>query len=511
MKKILSFLLLSAIVFKSFAQQDTNIVKTNAGLVSGIRNKAGDVHIFKGIPFAASPVDGLRWKAPQPVHSWTGIKKCDVFAASAVQQPPVPFSLWSKEFMAPMEPINEDCLYLNVWTTSIGANEKKPVIVWIHGGGFTGGSGSVPVYDGEAMAKKGVVFVTINYRLGVFGFLSHPELTAESGYNASGNYGLLDQVAALQWVKDNIAAFGGDANRVTIAGQSAGAFSICALMASPLAKGLFQRAIAESGGMFNADRTLHLKDAEQTGVQFAAKLQAANIKELRSMSAQKILQAGGNFSPVIDGYLLPADVYSIFEGGKQNDVALLTGWNNDEGFLPPRVLSAESFKKMVEKNYTNVSDEFLKAFPASTDEEAKASQKSLSRDEIFAWQNYTWAKLQTTTGKQKAYLYTFSRKPPGEPDNGAFHLSEIAYALHTLAQWDRPWTNADKKLEELMNSYWVNFAATGNPNSAGLPEWPAFDISKTKLMDFDKNSKVKNNFIQKELDVLDKYQQQLRK
>lgn len=508
MRKVLfsvSILLLAASLFA----QEAPVVKTMAGAISGIKKENG-IQIFKGVPFAAPPVGELRWKAPQPVASWNDIKKCDVFSASAVQPKPEPFYLWSQEFIAPAEPLSEDCLYLNVWTNP--TEGKKPVIVWIHGGGFTGGSGSVPVYDGEAMAKKGVVFVTINYRLGIFGFLAHPELTKESGYNASGNYALLDQIAALQWVKNNIAAFGGDPDRVTVAGQSAGAFSVCALMASPLAKGLFQRAIAESGGMFNMDgRAQQLKTAEAAGVQFGSKLNAASIADLRALPADQVLSAGGNISsPVIDGYVLPTDIYTIFKEGKQNDVALLTGWNTDEGFAPQVPMNADRFKESIEKKYGALAADMLKAFPSNTDEEAAKSQKDMSRDQIFAWQNYIWAKMQSATGKQKAWLYMFSQKPAGQPDNGAFHSSEIAYALHTLNLWNRPWTATDRKVEELMSSYWANFAANGDPNAAGLPEWPAVDVKKIKAMEFKPNCKVVIDPLKREMEVLDKYQASLR-
>src|ERR1700733_11654898 len=232
---------------------DGLIIKTDAGLVSGVTNKEGDIHIFRGIPFAAPPVGPLRWRAPEPVRTWGGVRKCDTFRANAMQRDPVPFDRYTAEFLIPSRVISEDCLYLNVWTKMRKGGEKMPVIVWIHGGGFNSGSGSCAIYDGENMAKKGVVFVTINYRLGVFGFLAHPELTKESPDHASGNYAFLDQIAALKWVRANIAAFGGDPDRVTIAGQSAGSFSVNALMASPLAKGLFQRVIAESGAMFGPE------------------------------------------------------------------------------------------------------------------------------------------------------------------------------------------------------------------------------------------------------------------
>src|SRR6478735_1674901 len=248
----------------AFAQKETAVIKTGAGLVCGITNSAGDVRIFKGIPVSAPPVGALRWNAPQPVQPWTGVKRCDTFSASPMQSPPAPFSMWSAEFLIQKEPISEDCLYLNVWTGAIAPNKKLPVLVWIYGGGFNSGGSNVPIYDGEAMAKKGIVFVSINYRVGIFGFFAHPDLTKESPYHASGNYGIMDQVAALQWVQKNIAAFGGDPDNVTIAGKSAGSMSVNCLVASPLAKGLFQKAIGESGASF-FDGNQNLQKAEEGG------------------------------------------------------------------------------------------------------------------------------------------------------------------------------------------------------------------------------------------------------
>ena len=277
MKKVL-FLCLIVFLGRAQSKAPFETVRTQNGLVSGIYSNG--VNVFKGIPFAAPPVGELRWRAPQPAASWQGIRKCNTFSASAMQAKPAPFMMYTAEFLAPPEPLSEDCLYLNVWTAAKAVNEKRPVIVWVHGGGFTGGSGSVPLYDGEDLAKKGIVFVTINYRLGVFGFLAHPELSKEANGKEVGNYAFLDQIAALEWVKKNISAFGGDPNNVTLAGQSAGAFSVNVLVASPLAKGLFHKAIAESGGMFGFSlRMKSIADAEQTGAAFAQKLKANSIAD----------------------------------------------------------------------------------------------------------------------------------------------------------------------------------------------------------------------------------------
>ena len=274
-------------VSKPASVSSFDTIKVDGGHISGTVNSAGDVHIFKGIPFAAPPVGTLRWKEPQPVKPWTGVKKCDTFSASPMQNKPVSFMMYTPEFLIPEKPISEDCLYLNVWTAAKTSNEKRPVIVWIYGGGFVSGGSACGIYDGEELAKKGVVFVSINYRVGVFGFLAHPELTKESNGKGSGNFAFLDQIAGLKWVKQNIAAFGGDPDRVTIAGQSAGSFSVNALMASPQAKGLFQRAIGESGAMFNEDgRALTLEAAETNGKKFMEAVHSNSIDEMRKMSAE---------------------------------------------------------------------------------------------------------------------------------------------------------------------------------------------------------------------------------
>ncbi len=479
------------------------------GDIAGSRSADGKVTSYKGIPYAAPPVGALRWKAPQLVTNWSGVRDCTKFGPSAVQTPPVPFFVWSQEFMAPPAPISEDCLNLNVWSAAAKPTDKLPVIVWIHGGGFMSGAGACPIYDGEGMARKGVVFVSINYRLGVFGFLAHPELSRESGHNASGNYALLDMIAALKWVQQNIAAFGGDPDRVTIAGQSAGSFAVNALMASPLAKGLFHRAIGQSGAMFG-DRALGLPEASLQGIELVKKLGRYSISDLRSMPADTLLKYGGGYSPVLDGYVIPKDVHTIFSEGKQYDVPLLTGYNRDEGFVFGETMTAEAFKADAKNKYGNFAEEFLRAFPATDDAVAKLSQKNLSRDELFAWQGYTWARLQATTGKQKAWLYRFDRVPPGRPDlaeHGAFHSAEIAYALHSLPMWQRPWEKLDEQLSEQMSSYWANFAATGDPNGKGLPKWEAFNPSVPNTLVFDKKTGMQTGLEQAEFVVLDKWKE----
>lgn len=502
MASLMLFLLINAI---AFAQP---ITQTKNGPVAGTKSADGKVAIYRGIPFAAAPVGALRWKAPMPAANWKEPLDCTKFGASAIQPPPAPFFVWSEEFLIPKAPISEDCLYLNVWSPAVAdAKQKLPVIVWIHGGGFTSGGSSCPIYDGEGLARKGVVFVSINYRLGIFGFLAHPELSRESGKNASGNYALLDMIAALKWVQENIAAFGGDPDRVTIAGQSAGSFAVNSLMASPLTKGLFHRAIGQSGGMFG-DRALSLPAASLQGIELVKKLNRYSIADLRSLPADTLLKYGGGFSPVIDSHVLPSDVYTIFSEGKHNDVPLLTGYNRDEGFIFGPIMTAEQFRADAKNKYGELAEEFLKAFPATDDAVAKQSQKNLSRDQLFAWQGYTWAKLQAEKGKQKAWLYRFDRMPPGRPDlaeHGAFHSAEIAYALHSLPTWNRPWEKFDQQLSEQMSSYWVNFAATGDPNGKGLPKWEPFNPSEPNTLVFDKKTGMRSGLEQAEFAVLDKW------
>ncbi len=485
--KLLPFLFLFLILSCNYGQDeriiDVNSVNTLSGKISGRTTEDHAVKIFCGIPYAAPPVNDFRWKAPQPVTSWDGIRSCVDLPPSAMQAEPVPFFCWSKEFLIPDKPISEDCLYLNVWTPARSTGERLPVMVWIHGGGFSAGSGTVPLYDGEAMARKGIVFITINYRLGIFGFLAHPELSEESEHNVSGNYGILDQIAALKWVKNNIEAFGGDPENVTIAGQSAGAFSVNILMVSSLSKGLFNKAIAESGGMFGKQlilgQTLH--EAEATGKQLTDKLGITSINDLRSVSADSLLKIAGHYSLTIDSVIIPP-VSETFASGKQNDVPLISGWNADDGVSFGPLANAGQFRAEVEKRYGDQAKKYLQLFPATTNEEAYHSQK-LASQLFFGWNNYIWARMQSETGAGKAYLYYFKRVPPGEPDYGAFHSAEFAYALHTLDYWDRPFTDTDYQVEETMSSYWANFAKTGDPNGDGLPEWPVFSDADPKVIE----------------------------
>jgi para-nitrobenzyl esterase len=463
-------------------------VKIEGGLISGTKSANSGVNIFKGVPYARPPLGDLRWKAPEPVKAWTGVRACNAFSPSPMQGKPIPFGVYTSEFLIPDSVMSEDCLYLNIWTAASSASEKRPVLVWIYGGGFVSGSGSVGIYDGEAMAKKGIVFITFNYRLGIFGFFSHPDLSAESPNHASGNYALLDQIAALNWVRRNIKAFGGDPDNITIDGQSAGSMSINCLMASPVAKGLFRHAIGESGAMFVPNpftRLVSLKEDETEGLKMAQTLNVKSLAELRAIPAVQLQAKAKSFGyrPIIDGYVLPESIEDIFKTGKQNDADLLTGWNADDGLLlgPPR--NATSYKNMIGQQFGSDSAKFLQLYPGSTDSEAIASQKSFSRDMIFAVQNYSWANLESTTGKGKVFLYHFIRKPPATGEfvrYGAFHSAEIVYALDNLFSLHRPWEEVDRKLASTMSAFWVNFMHSGDPNGPGLPNWPAYQ-STTKM------------------------------
>ncbi|TFV93054.1 carboxylesterase family protein [Algoriphagus kandeliae] len=479
MRKLFFFAILIVLASCQKEPQEKTITVSNVsvtgGLIAGKLSDDQSIKIFKGIPFAAPPVGDLRWKAPQPVIPWEGVLDAKDNPASFTQNPPVPFFAWSEEFLIPKEPISEDGLYLNVWTPAQKTAESLPVMVWIHGGGFSAGSGTVPLYDGEALAKKGIVVVTINYRLGIFGFLAHPELSQENPDGVSGNYGILDQIAALEWVKNNIKAFGGDPSNVTIAGQSAGAFSVNALVVSPKAKGLFHKAIAESGGMVSRGSGLvsGLRSAEIRNAEILAENGITSLESLRQISADSLLKISGRFSPVVDGVVIPP-VKKAIETGQYSDVPLLTGWNADDmvGLGPEE--SPALFRKNAQKQYGGRAGEYLELFPAN-DEEQLLATRQLIAELFFGLQNYTWAKLQAEYGTHPSYLYYFTRIPPGEPNYGAFHSAEFAYTLHTLKYWNRPFEEVDYQLEETMSSYWVNFIKTGNPNGEGLPEWPQFD------------------------------------
>jgi para-nitrobenzyl esterase len=505
MKNILFFVFFG--LSMSAIAQNT-IVKIAHGKIQGTVNTDKTVRIFKGIPFAAPPVGDLRWKAPQRVQNWKGIKPCTTFSASPIQNKPQPFYCWTEEFIAQPEPLSEDCLYLNVWTTATSKNEKKAVFVWIYGGGLSSGSANCAIYDGEEMAKKGVVFVSINYRVGVLGFMAHPELSKESGSNASGNYGFLDQIAALKWVQKNIAAFGGDPNNVTIAGQSAGAFSVTALIASPLAKGLFHKAIPQSGGLLSNLLSQNLAKAEEQGVQFMKKANANSIAELRQKPAETLQQISnqpelGRFGTTMDGYVLPVHLKEHFKKGLHNQTPILTGWVTGDGnFLGDTKMSVEDYKKEAQTKYGDKAEMYLNIFPAATDDEVKTVKQKLTLLNFAGLPSHLLAVFNTKT----TYLYQFGHVPaekPNFPNYGAFHTSEVPYALHNLHTWKRPWQSLDKDLENIISTYWVQFAKTGNPNGGKLPEWKSYDKQLGNILLLGDKVEMKPAFLKKEFDFLE--------
>ena len=466
------------------------------GAVSGAA--LNGVSVFKGIPFAAPPVGALRWKAPQPVQPWSGVKQADRFGPNCMQD-----ASFARTFGAP-DLMGEDCLYLNVWTPARTPADKLAVMVWIYGGGFAGGMTSIPAYDGTHFAKQGVVLVSVSYRLGAFGFLAHPELSRESG-KGSGNYGLQDMIAGLKWVKANIARFGGDPTRVTIFGESAGGIAVSMLAASPVAKGLFQRAVSESGGNFGPPRFANeggenvppLKVAEANGKAFLARLGAADIKAARALSAAAIQKAvgpgmGTGFWPVFDGDVLPGDQYLLYEQGRFNDTPVLIGTNSDEGalFAQPGATPA-SYEAAIRAGYGAKADLILAANPHQTAAEAATATKNIFRDTAFGWPTWAWATLQSAKGRSKAYVYNFDVRNPQSP-NGASHGAEIGYVFGNLggpgggpAGLAGPPSPADIAVSDLMSSYWVNFAKNGDPNGPGLPRWPAFSANAQNAMIFD--------------------------
>ncbi len=462
-------------------------ITTAIGELEGVVSADGRVRAYKGIPFAAPPVGPFRWKAPQPVQPWGGTRKALDYGPRCMQA-----RVYDDMIFRDSGP-SEDCLYLNIWIPVTTDKKPLPVMVWIYGGGFVAGSSSEPRQDGENLSKRGVIVVSFNYRLGVFGFFSHPELTRESGREASGNYGLMDQVAALQWVHDNIATFGGDPGNVTIFGESAGSFSVSALMASPRAKGLFQRAIGESGAFFGSTLSLlPLPQTEMRDVEFAKKsLGTDSLTSLRAKPAAEILAAASKqkriwFSPNIDGYFLPRDVCSIFEAGEESPVPLMAGWNADEGsydaVLGRHAPTLRNFRTRVRAKFGDNADRLLKVYSAENDAQAKRAAQDLAGDQFIGYSTWKWLEMHRNVA---LYRYQFDQtlppdpavkqKPGSEPE--APHASEIEFVFDMLFSRKLPWRPADRKTSDIMGSYWTNFAKTGDPNGPGLPRWPVYRSS----------------------------------
>lgn len=461
-------------------------VRIPDGVLEGVVSADDQVRSFKGIPFAAPPVGPLRWKPPQPVQPWSGVRP-------AVDYGPRPMQgrIFGDMVFHDHGP-SEDCLYLNIWIPEHPAPGKLPVMVWIYGGGFAAGATSEARQDGGNLSKKGVIVVSFGYRLGVFGFFAHPELTRESEHNASGNYGLLDQVAALQWVQTNIAAFGGDPNNVTIFGESAGSFSVSALMASPLSLGLFQRAIGESGAFFGQTLpTLSLAEAEVAGEQFAeSAFYAHSLKDLRALPAKYLLRAAMKrswdyFEPDIDGYFLPTNCLAIYTAGRQSHISLMAGWNRDESgydsYFTNDAPTVANYVKRANDFFGTNAEAFLAIYPATTDAQVKRAAADYAGDRFIGYSTWKWLELQLQTGQSPVYRYKFEQTLPvpvnAKPGTEATapHASDIEFVFQMLPSRHLPWRPEDRKVSELMADYWSNFAKTGNPNGPGLPVWPQYD------------------------------------
>lgn len=494
-----------ALVLGACAKLQPNQVQTELGIVQGTIEDS--LRVFKGIPFAAPPVGDLRWKAPQSAPKWEGVKQTTKYAPAAFQggNPPSGKS--------------EDCLYLNIWTPAKSAEEKLPVLVWIYGGGFSFGSTAEPVYTGEKLAKKGVVYVSIAYRVGQLGFLAHPELSSENPNDVSGNYGLLDQIAGLQWIQKNIAAFGGDPGKVTIFGESAGGISVSMLCASPLAKGLFHGAISQSGGSFGPTRKITypgenmkiLADAEADGVAYVDKLGVKSIAELRAIPADKLplgMGMGGGW-PITDGYVLPDNQIRMYEAGNFNNTPVLVGYNSDEGASFTRTQNPAEFIQSVKERYGKYADSLLVAYPV-TETSVPKTARDLSRDAAFGWHTWSWARLQAKQGKSKAYLYYFDQHPEYPEDSPRFgygspHGQDVAYVFGHLDKSNPETTPSDLEISEAMVTYWTNFAKYGDPNGNGMPVWNAFSDENPEVMDFSQTPKPGPVPSAESLKVLDNY------
>ena len=463
-------------------------VKIDSGLVEGVLNSGSSVRIFKDVPFAAPPTGKHRWQPPEPAEPWSGVRKTDVFGSPCIQG-----NVFG-DIAGRGKSMSEDCLSVTVWTPAKPASKPLPVYLWFYGGGFAAGSGDEARYDGQSFAKRGIVVVNANYRLGVFGFLAHPELTKESPQHASGNYGLLDQVAALHWVRKNIAAFGGDPHKITIGGESAGSLSVSALMASPLSRDLFQQAIGESGAFFGqvgGRGPMSLADAEKHGSEFAASVGAKSLAELRAKPSAELLAEtmkknnGMSFWPIVDGYFLPSDVPSIYAQGKQSHVPLLAGWNADEIRMSVTMAAqkptAKSFSERLRQQFKDHADAASKVYVASSDDESVKAAGDLASDLFIVFGTWKWMEAQSKTGVP-VYRFQFDRSVPipdaakgtGLKTFGAAHAAEIEYVFKMLDSKKAAWQPEDYKVADTMNAYWANFIKSGDPSGAGLAPWPNF-------------------------------------
>ncbi|HZK65476.1 MAG TPA: carboxylesterase family protein, partial [Puia sp.] len=436
------------------------IVKTNDGMLEG--TYASGITIFKGIPFAQPPVGNLRWKEPQPVSPWTGVRKADHFGPRAMQLP-----IYS-DMNFRSDGVSEDCLYLNVWTPAKSGKDLLPVLVYFYGGGLMAGDGSEHRYDGERMSRNGIVAITVNYRLNIFGFFSHPELTKESPHHASGNYGFLDQAAALRWVKQNIKAFGGDPEKITIAGESAGSYSVSGLMASPLSRKIIAGAIGESGSLLDFEPLSTLADAEKLGLAFADSLGVNSLSALRSLPADQILKASSKMKEgnlPVDGYFFPKQPLAIYAAGEQAKVPLLVGWNSEEGnwrnILGSDQPTKENMARVLRKMDSEHADEILKEYYAATDADVETAATDLASDRFIGFGTWRWSDVQAKTGGSRVYRYLYEHPRPetrepekSPPAKGATHSSEIEYVLGNLpTNRVYNWQPEDYLVSQIFQSY----------------------------------------------------------
>jgi para-nitrobenzyl esterase len=497
------------VVLLSFATQahavSPTTVKTDKGKVEGALTTDAKVAAFKGIPYAAPPVGDLRWQPPQPAAKWKGTRAAKEFGSRCIQS-----SSYADLVFHDPGP-SEDCLTLNVWTPAGAKHSSLPVMVWIHGGGFIGGGTSEPRQDGQFLAHRNIVIVSMNYRLGIFGFFAHPELTAESAHHASGNYGLLDQAAAIAWVKRNIAAFGGDPKNITIFGESAGSFSVSAQMASPLTKGSISKGIGQSGGAFYSDslRFPPREVSEQTDSDFAqTAFGTSKLADLRKLSSDEILKAAmakttpppPRFGPDVDGYFLPDSVPNIYAAGQQAHVPLLAGWNADEGrgatLLANPPVTAESFAAQAQRDFGARAPDFLAVYRATSDDEARTSAGDFGGDSFIAYSTWRWLEAHVQTGNSPTYRYFLTLGSPGDKYHpamlGAFHSDDIEYVFGTLdSRPEAIWRPEDRTLSDQIGQYWTNFARTGDPNGPGLPKWPTTGPTEWQVMYLNANPEAK--------------------
>ena len=490
----------------------TPIVATSLGILDGeFVDTTNDTLVFRGVRYAEPPVGEARWHPPQPAASWDGARSATEFGPACWQRLTPETSVYTRGELDR----SEDCLFLNIWTSADHAADALPVMVWFHGGGHTGGWGSAKIFDGTALSRKGVVLVTINYRLGPFGFLAHPALTAESPDGSSGNYGLLDKIAALEWVRDNIAAVGGNPNNVTIFGQSAGSWSVCALQASPLANGLFHKAIGHSGGCFDATRR-SLSDpsgdttsgtAHHAGLAEAAKLGIegegpAAAAALRRVTAEDLLEGANGLGVIVDGWVLPRNPRDIFAAGEHNNVPVIVGAMADEGAsLYSSAIEAprSELESNLREEYGDLSDDLIAVYESEIGTSTRRAAQAISADRNFVWQMRTWARAVEDT-QNDAYLYFFRHAPPvfrlylperaeieipeGRRGYGAYHSGDLAYAFGNVGLVGLDWTEWDHQLSESISQYWVNFATTGDPNGSGLPVWPRYQRASDESLVF---------------------------